>query len=123
MRAKDLRAKNPSLWDEVRDGVFEDLRVQKKIHGFEISEKAAEVIAHNAAFMAVSAIEKVRKFPVTVQIVRAKKSHLSKIIREMLVDLGSVQDTTKAIRKFDKLQIDGHPGAYGKCVYKKIKTK
>ena len=46
--------KAPALWDAVKIGVKEDLRMQKKIHKFEITVKAADAIAHNAAFLAVS---------------------------------------------------------------------
>lgn len=54
MRAKDLKSKMPQLWNAVESGVFEDLRLQKKIHKFSMTEKAGRTIAHNAAFMAVS---------------------------------------------------------------------
>jgi hypothetical protein len=54
MTAKNLRMKAPALWDAVKLGVKDDLRMQKKIHKFEITEKAADTIAHNAAFLAVS---------------------------------------------------------------------
>jgi hypothetical protein len=52
MRAKDIRAKHPRTWDTVKSDVMEDLRLQKKIHKFEMSEKVAGIIAHNAAFFA-----------------------------------------------------------------------
>jgi hypothetical protein len=52
MRAIDIRAKHPRTWDSVKSDVMEDLRLQKKIHKLKITEKAAEVIAHNAAFFA-----------------------------------------------------------------------
>jgi hypothetical protein len=57
MTAKNLRNYAPVLWDAVKSGVYDDLRMQKKIHKFDMTKTAAEAIAHNAAFLAVAYVQ------------------------------------------------------------------
>lgn len=56
MNAKKLKATYPRLWKSVYNGVYDDLRLAKKTDKFNMLDKTARRLCHNAAFFACSTI-------------------------------------------------------------------
>lgn len=61
--AKELKQMYPRIWARIRNSVFDDFRLQKKILGIkEIPKRLALNIAHNAACWACLEIHKTKDY-------------------------------------------------------------